>query len=42
MYMTFAEACDRYNLNLEEYLNWQQSFDEVWPSEAPKLERYRQ
>ena len=40
--LSFAEACGRYDLNLEEYLIWQRSFDEIWPSEEPKIERYRQ
>ena len=40
--LTFAEACERYDLNLEGYLRWQRSYDEVWPSEEPKFERYRQ
>lgn len=39
--LTLAEACEHYDLNLEEYLTWQRSFDEVWPSEEPKIERYR-
>ena len=40
--LTFAEACTRYDLDLDEYLTWQRSFDEVWPSEEPKIDRYRQ
>ena len=40
--LTFAEACERYNLNLEEYLAWQRRFGEVWPSRATEIERYRQ
>jgi Protein of unknown function (DUF1153) len=30
--LTFAEACERYNLDLEEFLAWQCSFEEVWPA----------
>jgi hypothetical protein len=40
--LTFGEACERYDLKLEEYLAWQRSFDAIWPSEEPKIERYRQ
>ena len=40
--LTFAEACERYNLGLEEFLTWQRSFDEVWPSGETKIARYRQ
>lgn len=27
--LTFREACARYNLSLEEYLDWQRSYEEV-------------
>jgi Protein of unknown function (DUF1153) len=30
--LTFVEACERYNLSLEEFLAWQRIFEEVWPS----------
>jgi Protein of unknown function (DUF1153) len=29
--LTVAEACERYDLSLEEFLAWQGTFDEVWP-----------
>jgi hypothetical protein len=40
--LTFAEACERYNLDLEEYLSWHRSFEDVWPVRQTKIERYRQ
>ena len=30
--LTFVEACERYDLSLEEFLSWQRTFDEAWPS----------
>jgi hypothetical protein len=40
--LTLAEACERYSLNLEEFLSWQRSIDEVWLSRTTKGGRYRQ
>jgi hypothetical protein len=40
--LTFAEACTRYNLGLEEYLSWHRSFEALSPAEQTKIECYRQ
>ena len=29
--LTFFEACEWYGLSLETFLDWQRTFDEVWP-----------
>ena len=29
--LTFFEACEWYGLSLENFLDWQRTFDEVWP-----------
>jgi uncharacterized protein DUF1153 len=38
--LTFVEACERYDLSLEEFLVWQRAFDEACPSGEPGPERY--
>jgi hypothetical protein len=30
--LTFFEACERYDLSLDQFLDWQRTFDEVWPT----------
>jgi len=30
--LTFLEACTRYDLNVDQFLDWQRTFDEVWPN----------
>jgi hypothetical protein len=30
--LTFFEACERYDLSLDQFLAWQRAFDEVWPT----------
>jgi hypothetical protein len=39
--LTFADACARYSLSLEEFLIWQRSFDEIWRSGQTESGRYR-
>ena len=40
--LTFAEACERYELDLDKYLAWQRSFDEMWSSDETNIKPYRQ
>ena len=40
--LTFVEACERYDLSLEEFLAWLRTFDEAWPSGETEIERKRQ
>jgi hypothetical protein len=29
--LTFAEACERYDLSLDDFMAWHRIFDELWP-----------